>query len=73
MTTLAEVSVGDTVTRLLGGEIPHGLKVSEVTDTLIVCGPWTFDKATGAEVDEDLDWGPLPKHTGSFLKQEVQK
>ena len=66
-----EPKVGDTVLRLLAGQVPMKLKVTEVTDTLIVTGGgWTFDKATGAEIDEDLGWGPPPKMTGSFLVRE---
>lgn len=46
-----------------------GLKVTAIDDKLIHCGDWTFDLATGAEVDEDLGWGP--DGTGSYL-QELQ-
>jgi hypothetical protein len=60
------VKPGDVVTRMLAGTIPMKLKVQSVTDTLIDCG-WTFDRKTGAEVDEDLGWGPPPKMTGSYL------
>lgn len=63
------MKVGDTVTRMLAGSLPMELKITELTDTLIVCGPWTFDRKTGAEIDEDLDWGPPPKRTGSYLKE----
>lgn len=42
------------------------LQITEVTDKLIVCGPWMFDRATGAEVDEDLGWG-RGWGTGSIL------
>ena len=41
------------------------LKVTKVDDKLIHCGDWTFDRVTGAEVDEDLGWGPTA--TGSVL------
>ncbi|MEO5366970.1 MAG: hypothetical protein H7831_11620 [Magnetococcus sp. WYHC-3] len=62
----SSVKVGDTVTRLLGGTMPMDLKVTEVTDDLIICGPYQFSKRTGGEIDEDLDW--TETHTGSFLK-----
>lgn len=62
-----EVEVGDVVTRMLAGTIPHELRVTAVSPTLIECGPWTFDPVTGAEIDEDLNWGPPPRMTGSFL------
>lgn len=63
------IKVGDTVTRFLGGA-EMTLNVTEVTDDRIKCGGWEFDKATGAEIDEDLGWGPPPKYayTGSFIK-----
>jgi hypothetical protein len=69
-----EIKVGDTVIRWLAGTIPMELKVTEVTDTEILCGKrgdgWMFDKKTGAEIDEELGWGPPPKfsHTGSFIR-----
>lgn len=60
------VEVGELVGRKFAGMIMP-LFVSELTDTLIICGGWKFDRATGAEVDEELGWGPLPLITGSFL------
>ena len=35
--------------------------------------PWEFDKKTGAEIDDDLGWGPPTaeepnKMTGSFIE-----
>lgn len=69
------VKVGDTVTRLLGGQLPMKLKVDKVEGDLIYCyasGPedaWTFDRATGAEVDLDLRWGPQFGITGSYLTE----
>jgi hypothetical protein len=62
------MEVGDTVIRWLAGVAPMPLKITERTDDLIVCGPWTFDRKTGAEIDPDLGWGPPPLMTGSFLK-----
>jgi len=43
------------------------LRVTRVTDKRIICGSWKFCKRTGAEIDEDLDWGPPPLATGSYL------
>jgi hypothetical protein len=63
-----EIKVGDVVTRWLGGEIEMQLRVSAITEDRILCGGWEFDKATGAEIDDDLGWGPPPKMTGSFIK-----
>lgn len=65
---LKNVKVGDRVTRMMGGEIPMDLKVSEVTDKLIICGPWSFDRETGAEIDEDLGWNV--DRTGSYLQHD---
>lgn len=62
-----DLQVGDTVTRMLAGTIPMELTVTEVDDTLIHCGPWTFDRATGVEEDSDLNWGVAYGVTGSFL------
>ena len=68
LTVLNQIKNGDYVTRMLAGTAPMELKVTEVTEDLIVCeGGWKFDRKTGAEIDEDLDWGPPPQHTGSFL------
>ena len=65
---LGHVKAGDLVTRNLCG-IRQRLVVEEVTDTLIKCGGgWDFDRIAGAEVDEDLGWGP--NGTGSFLEEE---
>ena len=47
------------------------MEITEVTDKLIKCGAWEFDKATGAEIDEDLNWGPSPLSTGSFILEIV--
>jgi hypothetical protein len=61
------LKVGDKVLRLLGGSVPMWLHVTGLTDTLITCADWTFDRTTGAEIDEYLGWGPPPLMTGSFL------
>lgn len=63
-----ELQIGDYVTRMLAGTLPMELIVTEITDDLIICGAWKFDRRTGAEVDEDLNWGPPPQSTGSFIK-----
>jgi hypothetical protein len=64
------VKVGDKVVRMLAGKIRMELTVTAVEETKIVCGWWDFDRATGAEIDEDLGWGPPPLITGSFLVHE---
>ena len=65
---LQDIKAGDLVTRVLGGSVRMQLRVTEVADTLIVCGPWQFSRATGAEVDEELGWGE--NGSGSFLEAE---
>lgn len=69
-----DVKAGDTVIRMLAGTIPMKLIVSKVDDDLIYCGDhgWTFDRKTGAEVDDDLGWGPAYGITGSFLTKTPQ-
>lgn len=60
------VKIGDIVTRnVCGMKMP--LRVTDITDTKIVCGPWEFCRATGAEIDEDLNWGPLG--SGSYIEE----
>jgi hypothetical protein len=67
MIRFENLRVGDVVVRMLAGTIPMKLQVSDITDQLIICGDWQFDKATGAEIDEELGWGPPPLMTGSYL------
>jgi hypothetical protein len=64
---LAEVQVGDFVIRMLAGVMPMRLRVTARTPDLIVCGEWTFDARSGAEIDEYLEWGPAFGTTGSFI------
>ena len=59
--------VGDIVTRMLAGDIPMKLKITEIDDKFIHCGWWKFDKDNGAEIDEELGW--TNKKTGSFLQE----
>jgi hypothetical protein len=68
---LSETVVGDFVSRCLGkAPTPMRLKVSEVTADRIICaGGWEFDRQTGAEIDEELGWGP-GRVTGSFIEPE---
>jgi len=68
---LSEAAPGDIVTRLLAGTIPMDLRVTAVDARFIYCGPvgsgWKFDRSSGAEVDEELGWGPQFGTTGSYL------
>ncbi len=65
------VSVGDHLIRSIGGKIKMTVKVTLVTEDKIHCGAWVFDKKTGAEIDEDLEWGPHV--TGSYLFENDPK
>jgi len=60
-----DIKVDDVVTRMLAGTVAMNLKVSEISEKLIHCGPWTFSRQSGAEIDDELGWGE--KGTGSFL------
>lgn len=67
MKTLRDVLVGDTVFRWLADlDSPMELRVTAVTSESIICGPWEFDRETGAEIDEGLGWGPA--FTGSYIR-----
>jgi len=49
------MKIGDVVTRMFMGDIPMVLKVTDITDSRIICGPWEFDKITGYEIDDEID------------------
>lgn len=61
------MKIGDKVTRMLAGIVPMELTITDLTKDRIICGAWEFDRATGAEIDDYLDFGPPPKITGSYL------
>jgi hypothetical protein len=79
--TYRHLKGGSTITRLLAGAIPMPMRVLRVEAYLIYCTPkemslkaavrrnliWTFDRDTGAEVDDFLRWGHAYGITGSFL------
>jgi hypothetical protein len=68
---------GDTVIRWLARELAMELRVTEVTENRILCGApgsgYLFDRATGAEIDDDLGWGPPPKMTGSYIVEKTEE
>lgn len=64
---LPKLTVGDRVVRLLAGTVRMELRVTSVSSEEVVCGWWTFDPETGAEIDPDLGWGPPPLSTGSYI------
>lgn len=65
------MKVGDIVERVLnaGGKIVPmmKLKITAITEDRVICGDWQFDKRTGAEIDEDLGWGP--EATGTYIRE----
>lgn len=73
-----DIKVGDRLNRMFGnGEFWMEMIVIDLVDANIICVPsaapsfpdkWTFDRATGAEVDVGLEWGPDFGKTGSYLK-----
>lgn len=81
MSTFWHLKVGDHVVRLLAGEVLMEMVVLAVDETLITCNAlehgqlalppgaslWTFDRATGIEVDHLLRFGPTYGRTGSAL------
>jgi hypothetical protein len=67
MTGVESLRVGDVVVSMLAGTLPMKLQVSDITEQVIVCSAWQFDRATGAEIDEELGWGPPPLMTGSYI------
>lgn len=66
-----DVKIGDYVLRYIStiSITPMRLKVTDVTDKIIKCGPWEFSKETGLEIDEDLGWTELA--SGSYIKKEA--
>lgn len=67
--SLKDVKVGDTLVRMLGGTVPMTLAVTNVGDDYVHCGPYMFERATGAEYDPDLGWGSEFGATGSFIAE----
>ena len=50
-----KIEVDTVVKRMLAGEVPMDLIVTEITDNKIICGAWEFDKHTGNEIDDFFD------------------
>jgi hypothetical protein len=71
------MEIGDKLTRNMAG-LMMPMVVRDIGPTKIVCdaitesgaifpGGWTFDIATGIEIDDDLEWGPAYGRSGSFI------
>jgi len=72
---LKELRPGDAVTRWIGGKhggVPVELKVTSVTNILIICGDWKFNRHTGGEIDSDLGWDGI-RFTGSILEAKEEE
>lgn len=67
MSDFLHLKAGDPVIRVLGESVRMPLIISEVTETQIICGLWTFDRATGVEEDPELGWGVAFGKSGSRL------
>lgn len=59
------LKVGDTVRRIIANLIPMDLTITKIDEKLIHCGDWTFDRVTGAEIDETLGWNS--QFSGSYI------
>lgn len=75
---MINVKVGDRVERVMGGVAAGdwpikppsmSLRVSAVTETEIICGPWRFNRETGGEIDEEIGWDGV-RITGSIITLE---
>jgi hypothetical protein len=69
----ANVEIGDTLVRMLGGKIPIRVTVESLDETLIHCaGGWRFSRTNGAEIEEDPGWNEW-RITGSYLLEPPPK
>lgn len=66
---LAKIKQGDVIERMLAFKIPCYFTVTDIDDTKIYTGPWTFDKTTGFEIDDDLP-GVTPSYIKRILTQD---
>lgn len=81
---LRHLKVGDRVERWMGSgdqaQMWMLMEVVDVREKVVECAAvephgalrrfgWTFDRATGAEEDEDLQWGVAHGRTGSYLRE----
>jgi hypothetical protein len=63
-----DIKPGDIILGMLGGTVPKELLVTAIDHDVICAGlRWKCDRATGAEVGQDLGWGPQFGVTGPFI------
>lgn len=67
MKSLQDVAVGDTVVRVIAG-LKVSLRVSAVSEGLIYCGGWAFERDSGVEYDPELCWGTKYGVSGSYIE-----
>ena len=73
MKNLSDLKPGDTAYRYVSTiPTPMVLKVSNIEEKVIVCGPWAFDRETGGEIDLDFNWDDRTM-TGSILYAEEKQ
>jgi hypothetical protein len=65
-----DVQPGEVVVRMVGNTLPMFMTVTKVTEDQVICGDYTFDRETGMEIDEFLEWGPKFGRTGSVIHSE---
>ena len=56
--TFRYLQVGDQVARTAAGKPMGTYTVTALDEDLVHCGPWTFDRVSGIEVDSELGFGP---------------
>ena len=73
---MLNVKVGDLVVRYLSSDlIEQQLRVTGIDDTRIYCGPYTFSRRNGVEIDEDPGWQPPDEifaRSASFIRPPGQ-
>jgi hypothetical protein len=73
---MLNVKVGDLVVRYLSSELlEQELRVTRVDDARIYCGPYTFSRRNGIEIDEDPGWDPRDEvfaRSASFIRPPGQ-
>lgn len=62
---MGNLKVGDTVQRTIANVVKMDLTITKIDEKLIHCGDWTFDRVTGAEIDEELGWNS--QFSGSYI------
>ncbi len=67
MQRLEDLRPGDRVLRSIADGPATAMTITAIEQGVVSCGPWRFDAATGAEIDDELGWGPPPGTTGSYI------